>query len=311
MKIIQMTVIASLALISAGCGKSEGSKPATQVAVKVNGEEISVHQLNNLLARLGPAESAPPERIRTQALERLVDQQLTIQKAKELKLDRDANITMAIENARRQILSQAYIEKVASSADAPTPQDIKDYYTKNPELFSKRRIYRFQEIAAGVTEEQRGLLEAKLKTIKSFNELAVWMREQQIPFNADFSLKAAEQLPLGVLPKFQAMKPGEIAAFPSPGRMLVIQLVAAQDAPMSEKDAEPFITRFLNGQKRSEVAGKEMKQLRAAAKLEYVGDFAKHKDTAQSAASVADKAPPKPVAKDESGDIGKALSGLK
>src|SRR5262245_27779262 len=70
-------------LTIAGCGRSDGSKPATQVAVKVNGEEISVHQLNGVLTRLGPIGNVPPERIRTQALERLVDQQLTIQKAKE------------------------------------------------------------------------------------------------------------------------------------------------------------------------------------------------------------------------------------
>lgn len=309
----RFAAIIVFALVIAGCGRSDGSKPATQVAVKVNGEEISVHQLNGLLSRVGPVGNMPAERVRTQALERLVDQQLTIQKAKELKLDRDANIMASIENARRQILSQAYLEKVAASAETPTPEEIRDYYTKHPELFAKRRIYRFQELAAGVNDEQRGLLEARLKTAKNFNELATWMREQQIPFNADFSLKAAEQLPMGVLPKFQSMKPGEIATFPAPGRVLVVQLVAVQDAPMSEKDAEPFIGRFLGNQKRSEVTSREMKQLRTVAKLEYVGDFAKHKDKVGAEPSVAPdaKAAAKAAPKDEAGDIGKALTGLK
>jgi EpsD family peptidyl-prolyl cis-trans isomerase len=315
-KSAKLLIVLTLLLAVAACGRTDGSKPASQIAVKVNGDEITVHQLNEVLARMGPVANMPPERVRTLALDRLVDQQLAIQKAKETKLDRDANVLTAIENNRRQILSQAYVEKMAATATAPTPQEIQAYYKAHPELFAKRRIYRFQEIAAGVNDEQRALLEARLKTAKNFNELASWMREKQIPFNADFSLKAAEQLPMGTLPRFQAMKPGEIATFPAAGRILIVQLMAAQEAAMSEKDAEPFISRFLSGQKRSELASNELKQLRTVAKLEYVGDFAKKKDDATAAAPAAVKAAAKEVvakepAKSDAGSMDKALSGLK
>lgn len=303
--------MALVPVVVTACGRSDGSKPASQVAVKVNGDEISVHQLNDLLARMGAQESAPPERVRTAALERLIDQQLTIQKAKELKLDRDASVMGTIEHARRQVLSQAYVEKMASEAPMPTPEAVRDYYAKHPELFAQRKIFRFQEIAAGVNQEQRERLETRLKTVKNFNELAAWMREQQIPFNADFSLKAAEQLPMGALPRFQAMKPGEIATFPAAGRVLIVQLVATQEVPMSEKEAEPFILRYLTGQNRTEAASRELKQLRAVAKLEYVGDFAKSKPDAVSPAAPAAAAPKKEDTKLDGNAIDKALSGLK
>ena len=310
----QSLIIALFVSVVAACSRSDGAKPASQVAAKVNGDEISVHQVNEVLARMGGAVGAAPERARTVALDRLIDQQLTIQKAKEAKLDRDANLLAVIEANQRQLMSQAYLEKVAATAPIPTPAEVSDYYAKHPELFAKRRIYRFQEIAAGVKDQQREALEERLKTAKNFNELAIWMREQQIPFNADFSLKAAEQLPMGTLPRFQAMKPGEIATFPAPGRVLLVQLMAAQEAPMNEKDAEPFITRFLTGQKRSEIAERELKQLRSTAKLEYVGDFGKQKADVKPVAAAAkaiEKTDSKADAKMDSGSMDKALSGLK
>jgi len=101
-----------LGLLS-GCGADEGAaKPASQVAVKVNKDEISVHQLNTLLMRSDPV---PPEMLKqagTAALERLIDQQLLVQQAKERKLERDPKVMQAIEVARREILARSYVEQV-------------------------------------------------------------------------------------------------------------------------------------------------------------------------------------------------------
>jgi len=309
-KLHRICIAFSLTAAVAACGTSGDDKPATQVAAKVNSDEISVHQVNNVVARSGASSAEQAKVVGSQVLERLIDQQLMIQKAIENKLDRDAAVVTAIENSRRQILSQAYIERAVANAPKPSTEEIGKYYSEHPQLFSQRRVYRFQEFLAAVNPEQLKALQALLDKSKNLNAVANWMREQSIPFSGNFSIRAAEQLPMEQLPRFQAMKPGEIAVFPAPNRVLVTQLVAVQEAPLSEKEATPVIERFLVNQRRAELSSAELKKLRDAAKVEYVGAFAENR----SAASQGSPPPPSgadAAGKDDAGAIEKGLTGLK
>lgn len=293
----------------AGCGRSDGSKPASQVAAKVNDEDITVHQINNMLARAGGMSQEQAKVMSQQVLEGLIDQQLLLQKATEAKLDRDATIMSAIEAARRQILARAYIERKAADALKPTAEEISKYYAERPELFAQRRIYRFQEFVTVVTPEQLQSLQAQLAKTKNLNDAAAWMKSQGIPFSGNFSIRAAEQLPMDQLPRFQKMKTGEITVFSVPSRTLVVQLVAIQEAPLSEKEAAPLIERALLNQRRAELAAAEVKQLRAAAKVEYVGDYSKVAVPAADAKATPPSSPNQEEKQDNSA-IDKGLGGL-
>ncbi len=81
----------TLTLGLTACGDKESKKPTSQVAAKVNAEEISVHQINYVLSRTPalanvPADKAPA--VRREVPNKLIDQQLACQQAIESKLDR-------------------------------------------------------------------------------------------------------------------------------------------------------------------------------------------------------------------------------
>lgn len=302
------------AVILAACGKGDDRKPATQVAAKVNGDEISVHQINTALTQAG-VYAGDPKSAGRQVLERLIDQQLLVQKAVEAKLDRDPAVVTAIENARRQILSQAYIERTLAEATMPGSDEIKKYYADHPEIFGKRRLYRFQEVMAATDKDEvQRALQTRLQKNHDMREVTSWLRENGIKYSMNFSMKASEQLPRNLLPKLEGMKPGDVMFFPSGNRTLLVQLTSWQDLPMSEAEAAPYIAQALLVHKRGEQANEEMKRLRTAAKIEYVGDYAKE-STAESAPPTAAGKPaaPKPAetAKNDPGLIDKGLTGLK
>jgi EpsD family peptidyl-prolyl cis-trans isomerase len=107
----------------AGCGDKKESKGATQTAVKVNKEEITVHQINFMLQQQRGLKPEQAEAASKQILERLIDQELALQKATELKLDRDPRVMQQLEAAKREIVSRAYLEKAGEAASKPTADE--------------------------------------------------------------------------------------------------------------------------------------------------------------------------------------------
>jgi len=281
---------ALLAVVTIGCSKSKEDKAATQVAAKVNREEISVHQINNMLARAG---NVPPDQAKAagkQILDRLIDQELLVQQAHDKKIDRDPRVMQAIESSKREILARAYLEQVAAAAK-PAEQDVKDYYEKHPELFKERRVYNLREIAINATPDFMPKLQEQMNKGMSLNDLLEWLKGQDVKFATNAGVKAAEQLPIEVLPQFHKLKDGQTAVIPSPNAILVVQVVSSQGQPLDLKQATPFIEQFLTNQKRSDLAGSEVKKLRESAKIEYMGDFAKAEEPAKSVTESGTPAP--------------------
>ena len=212
----------------------------TQALARVNGVEISARQLPN-----------------PQALEKIIDRELLVQKALEAKLDKDPAVAEHIDNARRQVLAQAYVERVSGGHAKPSRDEVRAFYNDNPALFAERRIYRIRELTvAEPAEIAAGDLE----------QMVTALRSRGARFSLTTQTQPAEELPLAYLPKLARMKPGEVAVF---GRT-AIQLIHAEDAPLAPEQAYALIEQFLAGKKRMELAAAEVKKLREGARIEYV-----------------------------------------
>lgn len=283
-------MVLAMVLMAAGCGKSDDKKISSQVAAKVNKAEISVHQINGALSRAG---NLPPEQAKLagrEVLEKLIDQELLVAKAMDKKLDRDPRVMQALEASRRQILAQAYMEQLVSSVSKPTADEVGDYFNKHPELFSGRRIFRFQEISAAAGRDQLPELQESMASAKSLNDVLAVLKKKNIKFAGNVSTKAAEQLPMELLPKFNQMKDGQVVVIPGEKNLLLIQLIESKEVPIGLAAATPVIEQYLSNQRRGEMATKEVKHLRAEAKIEYLGDFAKDKNALMAEAKAASDA---------------------
>jgi EpsD family peptidyl-prolyl cis-trans isomerase len=235
-------------LLLAACQKPE----VQPVLARVNGEEIL-------------ADEAPSR----QSLERVIDRELLAQKALEAGLERDPLVAQALDAARRHILAQAWLER-RSAGTVARLDEVRAFYGENPALFGERRIYKLRtlEISAGAGVVD--VLRAEVLAARDLEDVAAWLRLRNAAFRPGASTQGAEQLPLTYLSRLASMKEGEIAVFDAPAGAAVVQLVQAQDAPLSEREAAPLIGEFLSGRKRLEVAAVEVKRLRAAAQIEYV-----------------------------------------
>ncbi len=267
-----LAVLAATALL-AGCGDKK-DKAASQTAAKVNRDEITVHQINFVLQQQRNLRPEQAEAAGRQVLERLIDQQLALQKADDQKLDRDPRVVQALEAARREILARAYIEKVGEGAAKPTPDEIRKYYAEHPELFAERRIYNIQEIAIEARPEQVPEIREKLGAAKNIAEFVEYLKSKDIRFQGNQAVRAAEQLPLGSLKSFANLKDGQAVVVPSANGVQVIVLAGSRSQPVSEDQARPAIESYLLNERKRKLIEEEIKAMRSAAKIEYVGKFA-------------------------------------
>jgi EpsD family peptidyl-prolyl cis-trans isomerase len=293
-------LLAASAVLIAGCGAKK-DKPASQVAAKVNKEEISVHQINFVLQQQRGLRPEQAEAAGRQVLERLVDQELAVQKAQELKLERDPRVLQQIEAARREIIARAYFEKSGEAAPKPSAEEIKKYYDDKPALFKERRIYSIQELAIEAKPDQIDALRAQLQSAKSITDFVEGLKAKGIRFAANQAVRPAEQLPLNMLDGFAKLKDGQAVLTPTATGAQVIVLSGSRSEPVDEARAKPAIEQFLLNDAKRRVIEADMKAMRAAAKVEYVGKFA------EGAAS-APAAPEAPAAPAQAASAAKGLT---
>ena len=265
---------ASLAVLLAGCGDRKKDKAPTQVAAKVNKEEISIHQINFVLQQQRNIKPEQADAASKQILERLIDQELAMQKAVEQKLDRDPRVVQQLEAVRRDVIARAYVEKAGEAATKPTAEEVKKYYDEKPALFKERRIYSIQELAIQAKPEQLETLRTQLQSAKSITDFIDYMKANDIRFAGSQAVRPAEQLPLSMLEGFAKMKDGQAMLLPSATGAQVIVLAASKSEPVDEARAKPAIEQFLSNEARRKLIEADVKAMRAASKIEYLGKWA-------------------------------------
>ena len=267
--------LAPLLCITLGLAACDRATPDAQLVARVNGVEISARDLRMQSGSNGRATVA-------QAVEKVIDRELLVQKALEAGLEREPAVKDSIDNARRQVLAQAYLDRAASAATRPSRDEVRAFYAENPALFAERRIYRMRELVVSAPAELVDVLRSQATRATDIDEIATWLKSRNARFSAASETQPAEQLPLAFLPQMSRMKAGEIAVFPTPasanspfGGATVIQVVHAEEAPLALEQSQALIEEFLAGRRRLEVAAAEVKRLRATARIEYVAQFNK------------------------------------
>ncbi len=315
-----------IAALVVGCGdKKEGAateeKGATQVAAKVDGTELTVHQVNYALQRIPNLDQDQTKAASLQVVRNLVNQEVIAQKALSDKMDRDPMVVQALDAARRQILAEAYMSKKLGAPAEPTDGEVTEYFNQHPELFTKRKIYRLQEITIKAPQDKHDAIRNQLGASKTINDFAEWLKAENLPIKMAQGVKPAEQLPQALLPQLAKMPDGQAMVVNQPDGLLVVVLADSQTQPVTLEQARPAIVRVIQAEARQKAAKAELDALKAAAKIEYMGEFvdAGKEDAAPAAApapAAAAPAEPAAPAADAKSDadaaaISKGISGLK
>ena len=285
----RFTLLILATVVATGCGRRDQvdtkAQATTQVAAKVNSEEITVHQINFVLARNPNIKPEAAHEAKREILKRLIDQELAKQEAIANMLDRSPGIVQAVEAARTEILARAHLEKIAAAQPRPTEDEVRKYYQEHPELFARRRVFNIEEILIAPQEGLPAALREQVAKLRSMKDILAWLKLRDAKFSANRGVRAAEQIPLEQLPKLQDMKDGTTQVFEaSDGRLQVLRIVNSKLVPVDEISVAPRIRQFLVNRRSNEAVAAELKRLRDKSQIAYAGEFASEAAAAEAKA---------------------------
>jgi EpsD family peptidyl-prolyl cis-trans isomerase len=282
-------VVLALAVFS-GCGDGKERPAASQVAARVNQEDVTVHQVNHALQAQRGLRADQAEQAGSRVLEKLIDQELAVQKARSMKIDRDPKVLQQIEASRGEILARAYFEKIAEGVAKPAPEEVTAYYNAHPALFRERRIFQLQEISIQAKPPQVEAVRRIVAAGKPLEDVLIYLRANSIQYTSNRVVRAAEQVPLSALPALAKLRDGQSLVITGPQGAQVLAVTESRAQPIDEERARVAIEQFMVNDRKRRVVADDLKALRAAAKIEYVGAFAAPPPAGDAVPSVADAA---------------------
>jgi peptidyl-prolyl cis-trans isomerase C len=273
---VSLTVLLT-ALSVVGCVRHAPGR--SQVVVKVNDREITLSQLNQAL------DSADPEALTAEvtrhAIDSLVDEELLVQEALKNKLDRDPATVAALERARRQILAEAYAERMVYPRSPVRLAEEEKYYKDHPGLFENRRVYRLATYTIPQAQ-MNDILRSDLNATHSADQVRQVLEKHGIRYETQQMNAPAEDLPIDKVAEFAAASVGDLMiADQGEDKVLLISIVDVEPKPLAFEAAKAAIDQYLTKQRNNEAIQEHLKMDKAAADISYVGEFAQYGATAR------------------------------
>ena len=266
-KWVASTALLLVIAVSLGACSSK-EKKGGQSLVKVDGEEITMLQLNEELQRAN-VQPVQQEAASKQLLESLIDRQLISAEAARNKIDRTPEVMQAIAHAKTQIITQAYLKSISSKATKPTKAEIDDYFQKHPELFSNRKQFEMISIAI-VSSDLNAELKSAIDAAKSLDEVAAWLVKHDVKFLKGKGTRSSADLPAEMLTNLLNLPKGAMFIVNEGDKSMIVSVVNIKETPVAAKDTAPQIEQYLINSRTKEILQTEIAHLRSLAKIEYL-----------------------------------------
>jgi EpsD family peptidyl-prolyl cis-trans isomerase len=267
--------------LAAACLASCNKEATGQVAAVVNGEEITLQEINAELGNMAVAEGVEKQAIQQAALQRIIERRLLAQVASNEGMDKSADFLLRQRQLRDALLVQLLGQKADRALAVPDQQAIDRYIASNPASFQSRKIYTVDRIDFPMPANPQQL--TALQADHSMEAVASRLEGLGIKFRRGEAQMDSAQLGQERLQRILSLPDGEPFVIPENGVVTVAIITGEQEAPVSAEDARPIAVQGIRNQQLRDTLQQRLKQAKAEAEITYQEEFAPPSSTATSA----------------------------
>jgi peptidyl-prolyl cis-trans isomerase C len=262
-KQLALVGLSAISLAISGCGH----KATGQSVAVVNGEEVSIGELNDELAAANLPPTVDKKAASAQILQNVVDRRLLVQKAVADGLDKSPEFISKMRRVRDDMLISMLSNRQSGSAKLPTPAEIDAFIAANPQMFAQRSIWSLDQIQFDIPKDKAVL--AKLKDTHSLDQIAGVLSASGIAFNKAQQKVDSGTLPLAMVKRVDALPAGEPFILPVNGKAFANVITNRQPTTVPADDQRKIALQMVRRNKATDALQAQLNTLKASAKIEY------------------------------------------
>lgn len=260
-------------LLACSCIVAACSQEATgQVAAVVNGDEITLQEINAELGSTNLPEGADKKAAQQAALQRIVERRLLAQAAKDDGLDETPDYLLRRRQLDDALLAQLLSQRAERTAKVPEQAEIDAYIAKNGQLFGQRTIYTIDRIQFPAPSDFKRL--SVLEDAHSMTEVAQVLNRLKIEFQREPAQMDSLQLGPQRSEQVRALPQGEPFVIPENGMVTVGVITGTSVEPLTGENARPVALQIMRSQQTNDALQQRLKTVKTQAKIEYQDGFA-------------------------------------
>lgn len=258
-------------LLATACGP--GQTPKGPVAATVNGEAITVAQLDAELKAADAQNISDPE-VRNAALGQIVLRKLMASSARDAKLDKAPEA--ALLKAAAAETFEASLERRATLAKTPavTAAEAEAFVQSHPEMFAQRTAYLVDRLQLnGKPDAATG---KALGPANTFEDVETVLKSRGVPYRRSVEELDSLRMDPRISAQIARVPAGAPFVLPTPPGLSINRIRASKPQPVTGEAAVTFARQALAAQRRTEALNKRLEALKTAAagKISYGQGYA-------------------------------------
>jgi EpsD family peptidyl-prolyl cis-trans isomerase len=268
-KRLAISTMCAVAALLAGCHKGA---PEGQVAATVNGEEVTLQELNTEIQASNIPQGADKQVAQQQALQHIIDRKLLLTAARDKKMDKSPEFQSQKQRADELLLAQTYAKQQFAAVPVPTDADISKFMAAHANAFANRETLQLDQIRFRPTPADVKKLSV-IEADHNMDAVATHLAGLGIRFDRVKAGLDTAQVPTEMMKAINALPAGEPFVLPTNGIVTVNAIIGRQPIAGDTAQARQNAVGAWRQEQFNKLIGDQLKSLRDSAKISYQAGF--------------------------------------
>jgi EpsD family peptidyl-prolyl cis-trans isomerase len=260
--------IVALLLLAVGCNQGP---PKGQVIARVNGEEITIAELNEE-ARARSVVGANDPAVRGALLQDLIDRKLLAQEAVQEKLDRSPQHLIASQRMKEVLLAEQLLASVGNDLRPLSTAELQEFTAANPTAFDRRTLLSVDQITFARPSDPA--LIQRLEAAKALTEIEMILQEAALPQERSVKTWDSAVLPEASMKVLLGAQPGKPFLLPHGNLLIAGEVLSSLAQPIETEQRLRLASERLARERKDRSMRQMLEALRANAQIIHAERFA-------------------------------------